>query len=67
MEIKIDTKKDSKEEILKTIEFLKTIADSGGSTDYNTDVSEGTFNMFNNDDSEKKEEKSDDKVKIIEY
>ncbi len=66
MEIKIDTKRDSKEEILKTIEFLKTIADSSGTSDYNADVSEGTFNMFNNDDSEKKEEKSDN-VKIIEY
>ncbi len=67
MEIKIDTKKDSKEEILKAIEFLKTIADSS-SSDFNADVSDGAFNMFNNNENkEKKGEKSNDKVKIIEY
>jgi len=50
MEIKIDTKKDSSEDIRKTIEFLKTLinASSSGSSEFNagSDAASGMANIF---------------------
>ena len=50
MQIIIDTKKDSPEEIKKAIGFLNSLVGSGGAMQ-NDDVpvQEGMFNMFNND------------------
>ncbi len=57
MEIKIDTQKDSKEEIKKTIEFLQKLVGSETSTD-ETSTESGMFDLFDNnsedDDSEDK-------------
>ena len=44
VEIRIDTRNDSKEDIRKAIEFLQKFADSGSSSS-----SEGMKNIFNND------------------
>jgi hypothetical protein len=54
MEIKIDTKKDSPDDIKKTIEFLKTLVgmsnsmNSSGSSDFNasTDAASGMIGLF---------------------
>ena len=67
MEIKIDTKKDSKDDIKKVIEFLQKFLQE--SSEFNTEISEGAFNMFSDEANEKKEEKKikDDKIRIVEY
>jgi len=54
MRIEIDTKKDSVEDIQKTIEFLQKFVNGSGSTSYNSTgadlpSSDGVFNMFNDD------------------
>ena len=72
MEIKIDTKKDSTEDIRHTIEFLqKFIASSSNSStpEFNTKASPGMFGMFNNnnDDEPKSEPEPEPKVQILEY
>lgn len=50
MEIKIDTKKDSSEDIRKTIEFLKTLIDasnsSGSSFNTSSDAATGMVGLF---------------------
>ena len=49
MEIKIDTKKDSPDDIRKTIDFLKTLIDSsGGSSNFNTtsEAANGMVGLF---------------------
>ena len=74
MEIKIDTKKDSKDDIKQVIAFLQKIVDEGTASisNYDTNVSEGAFNMFDDDstsnstDDDEKED-SIEKIEIIEY
>lgn len=51
MEIKIDTKKDSSEDIRKTIEFLKTLIDASSSSNgsnfnANSDAATGMVGLF---------------------
>jgi hypothetical protein len=81
MEIKIDTKKDSADDIKKTIEFLKTLvgASSSGSADFNADssASSGMVGLFGDtpvlsndtpkasEDEDEEEEK--DKIELIPY
>ncbi|MBC8501118.1 MAG: hypothetical protein ISS25_04080 [Nanoarchaeota archaeon] len=70
MEIKIDTKKDSVEDIKKTIDFLLKFVEVGerGTNDIPT-VGEGAFNMFGDSskDSDKKDDDDSSGVTIVEY
>ncbi len=52
--IEVDTKRDSKEDIRKTIQFLKNFLDS--STDV-ADVEQGSFNIFDQPAQEPEEDK----------
>lgn len=61
MEIKIDTKSDSKEDIKKAIEFLKTLVSENVTP---SEVKEGAFNIF--DAGEQKAGK-DDTEEVPEY
>ncbi len=73
VEIHIDTKKDSREEIKKIIEYLKSIVgdsssygdSSGSSEDYNTE--EGIFNIFGDSSSEDKDDVDKDEEESEEY
>jgi len=81
VEIRIDTKKDSAEDIKKTIEFLKSLINaSSGSGDFNTssDAASGMVGLFgdtpvlSNDapkasDGEEDEEEEKEKIEIIPY
>lgn len=83
MEIKIDTKKDSPEDIRKAIEFLKRIADSGtgesyGSSEIGTgeDVASGMAGLFGDtpvlesdesSDQKKTDDKDDENIQIMPY
>ncbi len=78
MEIKIDTKRDSPEEIRKMIQFLETFIASSDNMSTNSpsvteseSVPSGAFNMFDNGpietSSEEKKEDSDDEKIIFEY
>ncbi len=77
MEIKIDTKKDSKEDLQKIIEFLqKFIHEGSASPEYDSTVSEGAFNMFGDNSEtpsepdkldEPETEDKNDKIEIVEY
>lgn len=61
MQIIIDTKKDSHEEIRKTIDFLKRLIEAPEIQDSEVpNVQPGLFNMFN-EDSSKNPENEDDK------
>ena len=66
MEIKIDTQKDSKEEIKKTIKFLQSIIESESE---NTSNNEDMFGMFdsesNNDEPEDREKTP--RVEVFDY
>lgn len=77
MEIKIDTKKDSAEDIKRMIDFLlKYVGEDEKVTDETPTVSEGSFNLFGDDknnysdsstlNNEDKEDE-DPKVSIVEY
>ena len=51
MEIKIDTKKDSIEDIKKTVDFLlKFVGEADKIVDDTPIVGEGAFNLFGNDE-----------------
>ena len=69
MEIKIDTAKDSKEDIKRAIEFLKYFVEHDYSAEGNDipAVEPSMFNMFSNNKEE--EENKDDKedLTVIEY
>ncbi|MBN1377136.1 hypothetical protein JW949_02245 [Candidatus Woesearchaeota archaeon] len=83
VEIHIDTKKDSREEIKKIIEYLKSIVgdsssygdSSGSNEDYNAE--EGIFNIFGDSSSEDKDdednrdeeesEEYDEPVRLVRY
>ena len=83
MEIKIDTKKDSAEDIKKAIELLQRIVDASGgygSSDVSTgsNVSSGMTGLFGDtpvlgtspdepDDDEKKDEEEKGDIEIIPY
>ena len=82
MEIKIDTKKDSAEDIKKAIDLLQRIVDSSGgygSSNINTgsDVSSGMAGLFgdtpvlgedsSDDDEDKDEEEEKANIEIIPY
>jgi hypothetical protein len=83
LEIKIDTKKDSPDDIKKTIEFLKTLvgaSSSMGGTDFNAsnDSTNAMVNMFGDtpvlsnetpksDDGEEDEEEEKEKIELIPY
>jgi hypothetical protein len=81
MEIKIDTKKDSPDDIRKTIEFLKTLVGlSSSSSDFNANgdtasAMAGLFGdtpMLSNDsqkasDGEEDEEEEKEKIELIPY
>jgi len=79
MEIKIDTKKDSPEDIRKTIEFLQKLVESSTeSKEFKTgsDVSSGMASMFGdtpvlgttpNNDDESKDEEEKGNIEIIPY
>ena len=72
MKIEIDTKKDSEDDIKKTIDFLlKFISHSSNLEENDTPtIGDGTFNLFDNsstseyDDGDKEETPS---VSIVEY
>ena len=69
MEIKIDTAKDSIEDIKKVIGFLQHFIESSESADVNVE-SEGMFNMFGDDSStpdSSESEKEDSDFKIMSY
>ena len=68
MEIRIDTKKDSVEDIKKTIDFLLKFAEHGNTSDVPT-VGDGSFNLFNDttDSDSSKDKDDDDPVSIVEY
>lgn len=81
MEIKIDTKKDSPEDIRRTIEFLQKLVESSTGGEFNTsgDVSNGMTGLFggtpvlgtppdssdSDDESKDEEEKGD--IEILPY
>jgi hypothetical protein len=83
VEIKIDTKKDSPDDIKKTIEFLKTLVGASSSmnnTDFNasSDAASGMVGLFgdtpvlSNDlpktgDEDEDEEEEKDKIELIPY
>ena len=73
MEIKIDTKKDSAEEIRKMIQFLETFISNSEKMEAAPAVPSGAFNMFDSEpvlgstsSEEKKEDETPDKL-IFEY
>ncbi|MBN1503313.1 hypothetical protein JW930_07275 [Candidatus Woesearchaeota archaeon] len=59
MEIKIDTKKDSKEDIEKAIVFLQQFVDSEALSNM-PEVNDGAFNIFNKETDKSAEIKKDD-------
>jgi len=63
--ITIDTKKDNKEDIKKIIRFLKNYLDDRFDED-DSEVSEGTFNLFDDPETYNDEKKDDDKKDISE-
>ncbi|NQU98836.1 hypothetical protein HQ533_05175 [Candidatus Woesearchaeota archaeon] len=69
MRIEIDTKKDSVDDIKKTIDFLLKFVEQGSiNTDDMPTVGEGSFNIFDNptsDDDDKDDDSSG--VTIVEY
>ncbi len=72
MKLEIDTKRDSVDDIKKTIEFLlKFVQESSPSEISRTpEVGSGTFNMFEDSEVEKKDEDKDDDnpgISIVEY
>ena len=76
VERKIDTKKDSAEDIRKTIDFLQKFLDAGSESTSYDDLSPTAMNIFSqddNDDSDKvdlednEEEKEDMKIKPMFY
>ncbi len=83
MEIKIDTKKDSPDDIKKTIEFLKTLvgaSSSMGGTDFSAsnDAASGMIGLFGDtpvlsnetpksDDGEEDEEEEKEKIELVPY
>ena len=81
MEIKIDTKKDSPEDIRKTIEFLKTLIDasSRSSSEFNasSDAASGMANIFGDtpvlsnepikSSGNEEEEEEKEKIELIPY
>ncbi|MBU0666559.1 MAG: hypothetical protein ABIC91_06615 [Nanoarchaeota archaeon] len=70
MEIKIDTKKDSVEEIQKMVNFLSVFISEQKTDSMNTTPSSpGMFNMFGAEENKPKEDKDDEnpKISIIEY
>ena len=74
MEIKIDTSKDSKEDIKKTIAFLQKLVDDDSYTPSSTSSDGSVFDMFGDDDKKEDDEpkeKPDDerppRVEIIEW
>ena len=74
MEIRIDTKKDSPEDIRKAIEFLKMLAETGMSQDTSAEAeastTEAMVDMFGNTLADKKKtskKDEDDDVRIIPY
>jgi hypothetical protein len=50
VEIKIDTDKASKHDIKRSIEFLKKYLEENVSNEFESDVSFGSMNMFNQDE-----------------
>jgi hypothetical protein len=82
LEIKIDTKKDSPDDIKKTIEFLKTLvgaSSSGNGSDFNansdaTSAMVGLFgdtpvlsNEVKKSEEDEDEEEAKDKIELIPY
>ena len=80
MEIRIDTTKDSKEDIRKAIKLLRSLISEEGYEEetlqqQSYDAAPGTFNLFDDDDEPQnkeedtggEEEKKPPKVEIIEY
>lgn len=83
MEIKIDTKKDSPDDIKKTIEFLKTLvglSSSGNSSDFNanSDSASAMAGLFGDtpvlsneavksSDGEEDEEGEKEKIELVPY
>jgi hypothetical protein len=81
MEIKIDTKKDSPDDIRKTIEFLKTLVGLSSSSDFNAngDAANAMVGLFgdtpvlsneatkSSDGEEDEEEKENGKIELIPY
>ena len=70
MKIEIDTKRDSIQDIKKTIDFLLKFVEEGRDlTEGVPTVGSGTFNMFEDTSSTDNNEKEDDtpSVSIVEY
>ena len=72
MEIKIDTKRDSIEDIKHTIEFLQRMVEkSTPEMETNPEVESGSFNMFGNMDenttTDDKDKDDTPSVSIVEY
>ncbi|MAG38970.1 hypothetical protein CMO90_02675 [Candidatus Woesearchaeota archaeon] len=65
MKIEIDTKKDSADDIKKTIDFLLKFVSEANNIEDLPSVNEGTFNLFDKPSEDKDEDK--DNVSIIEY
>ncbi len=70
MKITIDTNEDSKEDIQKAIDLLKRIVGESKDEGFEPEVSQGAFDLFDNDDDDFSEQKKEDrppKVEIIDY
>ena len=65
MEIKIDTKNDTKEDIKKAIDFLRKFLDEKENIGFEGKIEEGAFNMFDDKDKRKINKKDIDEEKII--
>ena len=69
MKIEIDTKKDSTDDIKKTIDFLLKFVESGNSINDTPIVNEGSFNIFDNPVNSDDDKDDDDSspMTIVEY
>ncbi|MFH1590115.1 MAG: hypothetical protein ABIB43_06120 [archaeon] len=72
MKIEIDTKRDSTDDIKKTIDFLLKFVEQGDILQNNElpTMNEGSFNIFDNPESNHKDKSDDDNdepITIVEY
>lgn len=70
MKIEIDTKRDSVQDIKKTIDFLLKFVDEGRNlTEDLPTVGDGSFNMFSDSSSTNDDDKEDEtpSVSVVEY
>lgn len=69
MKIEIDTKKDSTEDIKKTIDFLLKFVESDNPISDIPTINEGSFNLFDNPESNDDDKDDDDSspMTIVEY